>query len=236
MANYPVDGITNAELNDEILVLQNRVTALETDLALLTARVETNETNITKNTNDITTIKALIDTINSRLDDLEENKVDKRDGYDIVKVEDVETGDAANVANIDSIRRELDELRAMDRITGETTAIDLETCSLTPTPIDFATFALNKGTYLITGFIRYEGIEQARGEVYFEHDGIIKEESKVIFGGQQYDTVPVTTLLQIDDDNTTVSLKARRLTGTKLDLVSNNLAKSYLTWVKLDSN
>ena len=56
-----------------------------------------------------------------------------------------------------------------------------------------------------------------------------------MFGGAKYGTCPITALMQIKDDNTTVYLKARRLTGVRLDLISNDRAKSYLTRVKLDS-
>jgi len=235
MANYKIPTMDNTQLTMELLTLGNRITEIETKITVFEGMLTTLEAKVDKNTSDILAILQMIQDINAKLDDLDMKKVDKKEGYDIVKVEDCLTGDENSVPSIKSARECYYKLANMNRITGETTAIDLETCALKPTPIDFATFALDKGTYLVTGFIRYEGIENAKGEVYFEYDGDVKFDARVLFGGQKYDTVPVTALLQIVDDNTTVALKARRITGTKLDLVSNNTGKSYLAWVKLDS-
>jgi len=235
MANYPVPDPDYASLENEILKLQNRVTALETNLQLHDSRIKDNRDDIAAIDNEILAIKQRLDALESDVTDLQNNKVDKKDGYDIVKVEDVLTGDGESVANIDSLRRELDKVKDLDRITGETTAIDLKSCMLKPTETNFASFALDKGTYLITGFIRFSGDVDSLGEAYFEHDGKVKENAKVLFGNAKYGTCPITALIQITDDNTTVYLKARRLTGVRLDLISNDKAKSYLTWVRLDS-
>ena len=235
MSNYPVPDPDYASLENEILKLQNRITAIETNLQLHDERIKDNLDDINELDNEVLAIKQRLQDLEEDVRELQNNKVDKRDGYELVKVEDVLDGDGASVANINSLRIELDKVKDLDRITGETTAIDLESCMLKPTELNFATFALDKGTYLITGFIRFSGDVDSLGEAFFEHDGKVKSDAKVLFGSAKYGTCPITALMQIKDDNTTVYLKARRLTGVRLDLISNDKAKSYLTWVKLDS-
>ena len=155
-------------------------------------------------------------------------------GKELVKVENLVGGDDLSVANIKSIRDELNRLHATPIITGELTSTEITTCILKPTPIDLAVFPLDKGDYLINGHIAFKGDEVSKGEAWIEWNGTVHEKSKIVFGSSKYGVFPFTALVKITADNTTLSIRAKRTHGLKLNVVSNDKTSSYLNWFKIN--
>jgi len=157
---------------------------------------------------------------------------EKADKTELVVVEDVLTGNDASVANIKSLRDELQKIIAKKMLAGDTNpTMDITSCMLKPTPIKVLSFTLDKGVYAFDGVIHHEGNEDARGELYFQVGATEIEKSIITFQGDG--NAPITTLIEITADNKEVKLMAKRVSGSKLDIMSNQRVKSYCRWIRI---
>jgi len=161
-----------------------------------------------------------------------DNKVDKQEGKDIVCVDDVMDGTLGCVPTIASVRREIEAINNMTMISGETSNTDaIFSCDLKVMPIEILTFTLGTGHYALDGFIRHLGESEAIGKFYFEVGGEILANSAVTFSGNG--NAPISALISLNDEVTEVKLMTSKVSGTHLEIVSNERNKSYARYIRI---
>jgi len=193
------------------------------------------EQQIATSTAKFTDIYQKVENINSDLARLQTEKVDKIENKEIVRVQNLLTGDALSVPNIQSVRDELDRLHSTPMLINEFHATDLQSCILTPVKENIITIPLDIGDYVFNGSLSFRGDEGSTAELFFEIDGEMQEISRIQFGGGvTYGNAPINAVLKIENDNTNISLRARRTKGINISINSNSIASSYLNFFKVN--
>ena len=177
-------------------------------------------------------LKAIDDIIAQHQTLLAKLQVEKADKTDIPEVEDLLTGKDTSVPNIKSVMAEFKKVLDKTILSGDTSPLkDISSCMLKPTPSKVLSFSLDKGTYAFDGVIHHHGEQDARGELYFEIGSVTVDKSITTFSG--IGNAPIVSLIEITADNTEVKLMAKRVSGLKLDIISNQRVRSYCRFLRV---